>query len=84
MNSNELKTLKSNTIKRLHVDKHIIQANLKHDRTDPPITIQTSKGSIKCMEAHIKGPSTFVYYPDKPLSCGARLWIETKAEIEYK
>jgi hypothetical protein len=23
-----------------------------------------------------------VYNPDKPLSCGARVWIETQSEVE--
>jgi hypothetical protein len=23
-----------------------------------------------------------VYSPDKPLSCGARVWIETEADVE--
>jgi len=23
-----------------------------------------------------------VYSPDKPLSCGAKVWIETEAEVE--
>ena len=26
--------------------------------------------------------ATIVYSPDKPLSCGARVWIETRNEIE--
>jgi hypothetical protein len=30
----------------------------------------------------IKGPSKLVYSPDKPLSCGARVWVETEAEVE--
>jgi len=72
---------KAGTIKRIHVDKHVIAANLKHGRNDPPITIQTSKGSHKCFGVDIKGDSRFVYRPTKPLSCGARLWIETRAEV---
>lgn len=74
--------LRAGTVKRLHVDKRVIMANLKHGRNDPPITIQTSKGSYKVHEAKIKGPSTFVYRPDKPISCGARLWVETTAAVE--
>lgn len=77
-------TIKKGTVKRLHVDKHVIAANAKHGRSDPAITIQTSKGPIKTFEVDIKGPSKFVYRPDKPLSCGARLWIETHAELEYE
>jgi len=29
----------------------------------------------------INGPSKLVYSPDKPLSCGARVWIETDSEV---
>lgn len=74
--------LRAGTIKRLHVDQAVIRANRKHGRTDPPITVQTSRGPIKCAVVHVNGPSTFIYRPDKPLACGARLWIETTAEIE--
>jgi len=68
-------------IKRVHVDKKVIAANLKHGSSDPPITIQFSNGSIKCYGVTVFGVSEFVYRPHQPLSCGARLWIETTAEI---
>ena len=29
----------------------------------------------------IKGESTVVYSPDKPLSCGAKAWIETNGKV---
>jgi len=28
------------------------------------------------------GPSRVVYSPDKPLSCGAKVWVETEAEVK--
>jgi hypothetical protein len=34
------------------------------------------------MEVTINGPSRMVYRPDKPRPCGAKLWIETEAELE--
>lgn len=71
--------IKKGLIKRLHVDKHVIAA-----KGDKPITIQTSVVPIKCKEARILEPSTFVYSPDKPLSCGAKLWVETTAEVVYE
>lgn len=74
-------TLYRGTIKRVHVDKHVIASNLKHGRNEAPVTVQTSQGPLKCYGVDILGPSRFVYRPDKPLSCGARLWIETHAEI---
>lgn len=73
--------LKRGTIKRIHVDRHVIAGNKKHGTNNPPITVQTSKGSLKTYEAVIKGSSRFVYRPNKPLSCGARVWIETLAEV---
>jgi len=30
----------------------------------------------------VLGPAEVIYSPDKPLHCGARLWIETRAELE--
>ena len=29
----------------------------------------------------LKGDSKVVYSPDKPLSCGAKVWIETNGEV---
>lgn len=76
--------LKSGTIKRLHVDKQVIAQNRKYGTNLPPITVQTSKGPHKAQTVQIKGPSTFVHSPHKPLSCGARVWIETHAEVEFE
>jgi hypothetical protein len=72
--------LRAGTIKRLHVDQRAIRANIKGANL-PPITVQTSKGSIKADAAEILGASRIVYRPRKPLGCGARLWIETTAEV---
>ena len=68
-------------IKRIHVDQHVIKRNAKHGTDDPPISVKTYKNNHKCREVSIEGPSTLVYRPDKPLSCGARLWIETEADV---
>ena len=32
-------------------------------------------------EVRILGASSIIYSPDKPLSCGAKVWIETDAEV---
>lgn len=69
-------------IKRIHVDQHAIRRNKTKGTNDPPISVKTYKGNTKCFGVTIDGPSKLVYSPDKPLSCGARLWIETEAEVE--
>lgn len=76
-----MKTLEHGTIKRIHVNRQVIAANLKHGRNDAPITVQTSRGPHKAYSVEIEGPSRFVYRPDNPLHCGARLWIETTAQV---
>lgn len=76
-------TLDAGTIKRVHVNQFVIRANRKTGATDPPISIQTSRGVRRAQTVEILGPSRLIYSPDRPLSCGARLWVETRAEIDY-
>jgi hypothetical protein len=54
---------------------------MKHGTKDPVITVKTSKSNIYTHEVDIKGPSKVIYSPDKPLSCGAKVWIETESEV---
>ena len=79
-----MKRLKEGTIKRIHVNKQVISQNLKYDRDDPAITIQTSHGPFRARKVYIRGPSVFVQSLEAPLSSGARLWCETTAAVEYK
>jgi hypothetical protein len=63
---------------------HKIKANKKHGTNEPVITIKEGKSNTYCHEVDILGPSKVVYRPEKPLSCGARVWIETDAELKIK
>jgi len=71
-------------IKRIHVNQHRIKANKKYNLNDPVITVKTSKSNTYGHEVVINGPSKVIYSPDKPLSCGARVWIETESEVKIK
>jgi len=75
------KHVRQGLVKRIHINKHIIQANQKYGKDDPAITVQLSTGPLRARNVDIKGPSRLVT-GDKPLSCGARIWIETKAEVK--
>lgn len=67
-------------IKRIHINQHNIKANLKGaEPVLPVVTVKTYNANHKGMEVEIKGPSRLIYSPDKPLSCGAKVWIETEA-----
>ena len=70
--------------KKIHINMHKIRANKKHGTNEPVITIKTYKDNTYCHGVEILGSSTVVYSPDKPLSCGARVWIETHAELKLK
>ena len=66
---------------RIHVNQHKIRANHKNGTNDPVITIKQGNRNTYCHSVQILGPSTVVYSPCKPLSCGARVWVETEAEV---
>lgn len=68
----------------IHVNQHVVKANRKDGTNHPVLTVKTYKSNTYASEVHIKGESKVVYSPDKPLSCGARVWIETEAEVEIK
>lgn len=49
---------------------------------EPPLILRNYKGAERFHELALKDPvtgavlATFKYSPDKPLSCGARVWLE--------
>ena len=63
--------------KRIHINQHVIRANAKNGTNDPAITVKTYKKNTYAHRVDIGGASTVVYSPDKPLNCGARVWVET-------
>ncbi len=65
----------------IHVNQHIIKANRKTGSNDPVLTVKTYKTNVYAHSVKIDGPSRVVYRPDKPLSCGAHVWIETQGEV---
>lgn len=66
----------------IHVNQAAIKKNTKLGTDDPVLTIKTYKSNTYAHEVVIKGPSKIVYRAKKPLSCGARAWIETESEVE--
>ena len=65
----------------IHVNQHVIKANRKNGTNDPVLTVKTYKSTRYAHDVTIHGPSRVVYSPDKPLSCGAHVWIETEADV---
>lgn len=65
----------------IHVNQHKIRSNQKTGKREPVLTVKTYKSNRYAHSVEIKGPCTVVYSPDKPLTCGARVWIETASEV---
>lgn len=69
-------------ITKIHVNQHKIRSNHKNGTDEPVLTVKNYKSNTYAHEVTINGPSRIVYRPDDPLSCGARVWIETEAEVQ--
>jgi hypothetical protein len=68
-------------VKRIHINQHVIRANAKSGDRNPVITVKEGRNNTYAHRVQIDGSSTVVYSPDKPLSCGAKVWIETDADV---
>ncbi len=71
--------------KIIHVNQHVIKRNTKHGTDEPVLTVKTYKENNYAHEAIIKTKDgvelgRVIYSPHKPLSCGARVWIEMDTE----
>ena len=65
----------------IHVNQHVIKKNMVSGERNPTLTVKTYKENRYAHTVEILGPSRVIYSPDKPLSCGARVWIETESDV---
>lgn len=70
----------------IHVAQDAIRRNREKGTNDPPLIVRTYKGAKRAHTLEIMGDdgkviARFVHSPHKPLSCGARLWLETEQEV---
>jgi hypothetical protein len=65
----------------IHVNQHVIKSNAKTGERDPVLTVKTYKSNTYAHAVDVTGPCRIVYSPDKPLSCGAKVWIETESDV---
>ena len=69
----------------IHVNQHKIKRNTKHGTDEPVLTVKTYKDNNYAHEAVLKTKdgveiAKVIYRPHKPLSCGARVWIEVNTD----
>lgn len=70
----------------IHVNQHNIRSNSKGCDLKPVITCKTYKSNDYCNQVIIHDKDgdeccRIIYSPDKPLSCGAKVWIETNGKV---
>lgn len=68
----------------IHVNQNVVKLNIKTGAREPVLTVKTYKTNTYANEVEIKGDSKVVYSHDKPLSCSARVLIETDSEVIIK
>jgi hypothetical protein len=71
----------------LHINQHIIKSNSKNNENNPVITCKTYKTNEYAHQAIIYDKDNnevcrIVYSKDKPLSCGAKVYIQTDNRVE--
>tara|TARA_Y100000034_G_C6906157_1_gene420548 strand:- start:529 stop:789 length:261 start_codon:yes stop_codon:yes gene_type:complete len=69
----------------IHVNQHKIRKNTKHGTDEPVLTCKTYKENLYAHEAVLRTKegaeiARVIYSPHKPLSCGARVWIEVDTD----
>jgi len=82
--------------KKIHVNRGTIDSNRKHGTSNDPIAVRVHKTKDHKTANEIKYGSTisiihegevvarFIYDPGNPLSCGAKLWVETDEKVEVE
>ena len=65
----------------IHINRHIIASNAKHGTKLAPISVKAGRANtytngVDIMDAQGNVVARVVYRPDKPLKCGATVWIE--------
>ena len=70
----------------IHVNQHRIKSNHKTGARASVLTVKDWKqnrksNSVQILDARGEVVAEVVYRPDKPLACGARVWIQTYSEV---
>jgi hypothetical protein len=72
----------------IHVAQDAIRRNAKLGTDDPAIIVRRGRKATrhKGIELVVDGKvvGQFIYQPHKPLSCGARLWLELAPNVEIR
>ncbi len=66
----------------VHVNTHRIKHNQKNSHKKPVITVKQGNSNQYGYEVEMSGGCRVVYSPNRPLSCGAKVWIESLYSVK--
>ena len=73
-------TRKSRTV--VHVNQHAASRNRRTGDAEPCVAVRKRHGNATYHSAvEVRGCSHLVFSPLRPLACGARVWLETDADV---
>lgn len=65
----------------VHVNRQTIAKNAKQGTNEPPLIIRRGRKREYAHEVELVGRARIVHSPHKPLSCGARVWVEADEAV---
>ena len=73
----------------IHVNQHVIKRNRKTGERESVLSAKTYKSNDYGHKVIIYGQdgkeaARIVYEPDKPLSCGAHVWLVTESAVKVE
>lgn len=81
----KVKLINNDNLKRIHVNRHTMTRNWKQKVFKEAIGVEYYEAGKKqkayAHDVRVIGP-TRIIQSQKPLSCGAKCWIETHANVE--
>ncbi len=66
---------------RICVNQHHIRSNSKHGTNKPVVRVESGRSVSYYHDVEIAGSCRVIYSPDKPLGCGAKVWIEVERDV---
>lgn len=73
-------------ITRIHVNRNRIGSNAKHGTEMPVIAVKKGSSNrygnqVDILDTNGDVVASIIYSPQNPLSCGAKVWIQTKNPV---
>jgi hypothetical protein len=72
----------------VHVNQTVIRQNVRDGADNPCITVKNSKSNtytkhVEILDDNGKVVASVIQSMNKPLSCGARIWVESYGDVRF-